>query len=132
MFYDPSKPPGERLAPELREEIAEVAPSTVTNGSITDEKLAEGSVIEGKYAIQSIPPEAFQDNSIPTSAYEPGSVDTDALADNAVTPVKCATGVPTCVDSTGSYIENTFWFGTATQYTAIVTKDPNFTYFTSA
>lgn len=132
IFYDPTKDPGERLAPEIREEIAEVAPSTVTDGSITNDKLAEHTIESSKFAAKAVDEPALDDDSVSARTIVALAVGTSALAAGAVTPPKCGTGVVTAVDSAGADLETIEMYCTALEYAAIVSKDPNTTYNVSA
>lgn len=132
ISYDPTQDPGERFAPEVNEEIAEVAPSTVTNGSISSAKLAEDSVIDGKVADKALKEPTYDDGSVSTRALAAEAVTTGKLAANAVTPEKTGIGVVTAVDSADAALDTVCWFGTAAEYAAIAVKDPNTTYFTTA
>ena len=51
IAYDPTADAGERLAPEVRAEIAEVAPSTVLNGSITAAQFLERDLADLKQIV---------------------------------------------------------------------------------
>ncbi|MCV7424328.1 hypothetical protein H7K45_27655 [Mycobacterium yunnanensis] len=132
MFIDLNADPGERFAPEVREEIAEVAPSTVTNGSISTAKLAEDAVTMSKIALAAVGSEQLDAGAVDTLALGAESVTTSKLAADAVTPPKCGTGVVTAVDNDGNAIEWTEWYGTAAQFAAIAVKDPNVVYNVTA
>lgn len=123
---------GEQLAPEVRTEIAAVAPSAVVNGSITTAKLADDAVTQPK-----IGPGAVGSTEIATSGVEAvnmaaDSVTTTKITDAAVTPAKTGTGVVTAVDSTDNTVAAVVKFVTAAEYSAIGSPDPNTLYFVSA
>lgn len=131
IAYDPAANAGERLAPEVRTEIAVVAPSAVLNGSITTAKLAELSVATGKIIDGAVTTTKIATNGVATVNITASSVTTAKIADDAITPAKCATGVPTAVDATNNPLETVFKYLTAAQYAAL-TPDANTFYFTSA
>lgn len=131
IAYDPDQDPGERFAPEVRTEIAFVAPSTVVNGSITTAKLADSAVITGKLAAGAVTSEKIATNGVDIVNIAPGAVTDVKLATNAVTPEKCGTGVPTCVDESDNATEVVFKFMTNAQYAALQAVDPNTVYILS-
>lgn len=132
IFIDLNQDQGEQLAPEVRAEIAAVAPSTVTNGSITTAKLAEDSVTNGKIAPGAVGSLEIATSGVETGNLAPESVTTSKLAPDAVTPVKCGTGVVTARDADGNDIEWAEVLMTAAQYAALSTKDPNVVYNVTA
>ena len=130
VAYDPAQPVGERLAPEVRAEIAELAPSTVDNGSITTAKLADDAVTTAKLA-----PGAVTSVEIATGGVSAVNLATDAvttvkLADGAVTGDKVGTGVMKAYDSAGNAISLRGVPITAAAYGAI-TPDPGTVYLIS-
>ena len=131
IAFDPAANAGERLAPEVRTEIAVVAPSTVLNGSITTAKLAELSVATGKIIDGSVTTAKIATNGVESVNIKALAVTTAKIADDAITPAKCGTGVPTAVDVTGNALETVFKYLTAAQYAAL-TPDANTFYFLSS
>lgn len=131
IAYDPEADAGERLAPEVRTEIAIVAPSAVVNGSITAAKLADDAVTQTKIYPGAVGTVEIATGGVDTVNLAAVSVSADKLATDAVTPEKCATGVPTAVDSTDNAAETILKFLTAAEYGAL-TPDPNTVYFISA
>jgi hypothetical protein len=129
IFYDPTQNPGERLAPEIRTEIAEVAPSVVIDGSITTAKLQDASVSTPKIIDLSVTEPKFAAGAVSARALATNAVQTPNIQGGAVTPAKCGAGVVTSVDNTGATVATTEWYGTSAQWAAIATKDPNTTYF---
>lgn len=127
---DLSKPPGERLPPEVVEEIKLVAPSSVENGAITTDKLRDGAVTSRKLAPGAVDELAIGNGQVKNAALANGAVSEAKLADDAVTPAKCGTGVVTAEDATGAAVEMKVKFVTSAQYAALTTKDPNVTYAT--
>lgn len=132
IAFDPDADAGERLAPEVRTEIAVVAPSVVVNGSITSAKLASDAVTQAKIYPGAVGTTEVASGGIDAVNLATGAVTTNKLGDNAVTPVKCGTGVPTAVDSSDNPTETILKFLTAAQYAAISTPDPNTVYFISS
>ncbi|UJE15689.1 hypothetical protein SEA_LIGMA_34 [Gordonia phage Ligma] len=129
--YDPAQPAGERFAPEVREEIAEVAPDNIDNGSVTTAKLADDSVTQAKIA-----PGAVGSTEVATGGVGSANLATDAvttvkIADDAVTGDKVGNGVTQARDSAGNQITLTAVPLTAAQYGAIGSPDPNVVYLIS-
>lgn len=131
IAYDPEADAGERLAPEVRTEIAFVAPSAVLNGSITTAKLADDAVTQDKIYPGAVATVEIATGGVDTVNLAAASVSAEKLATDAVTPDKCATGVPTAVDSTDNAAETIFKFVTSAEYGAL-TPDPNTVYMISA
>ena len=132
IAYNPSKPAGERLSPEVREEIAEIAPSTVTNGSITTAKLEEGAVTQSKIGPEAVGSEQIEVGAVHSLGLAADAVTTGKIAPDAVTPPKCGTGVVTARDADGNDIEWAEVLMTALQYANLATKDPNVVYNVTA
>lgn len=106
--YDPSQPVGQRLSPEMRAEIAALAPSVVTNGSVTGPKLADGAVGSAKLGAGSVDTTKIATGGVAAINLKAGAVSTAALADESVTPDKAGIGVPTAQDTSGNPISLTF------------------------
>lgn len=131
IAYDPSALPGERLAPEVRTEIAYVAPSAVTNSSITTIKIADTAVTTPKIADAAVTLAKLATNSVGTVQIVNAAVTTVKIADNAVTPAKTTTGILLSVDSADAYVNRKTKDVTAAEYAAIVSPDPNTYYMIS-
>lgn len=129
--YDPNANVGERLAPEVRAEIAVVAPSTVLNGSITTAKLAEDAVTTDKITTGAVTTNEIAVGGVTATNIASSAVSTAKIASQAVTPDKVGTGVVTSVDSTGATVATAIRYVTAAQYAAISSPDPNTLYFIS-
>ena len=123
---------GERLSPQMRAEIATVAPSAVVNNSITTAKLRDAAVTRAKLAAGAVGTSEIDTAGVGTANLASGAVTADKIAADAVTPAKCGTGVVTAVDSSGNAVETVVRFLTSAQYAAIGSPDPNTTYFISA
>lgn len=132
ISYEADSPEGERFAPEVRAEIAAVAPSAVLNNSITTAKLRDQAVTRAKLGPGAVGPDELDSAAVETPNLADSAVTTAKLDDDSVTPAKCATGVVTAVDSAGNPTENMLRYLTSAQYAAIGTPDPNTTYFISA
>jgi len=132
ISYNPSEDAGERLPPEVREEIAEVAPSAVEDGSISEAKLKDGAVATAKLADGAVSTAKIATNGVETANIKGGAVTTAKLADESVTPAKCDTGVVTMKDSDGNDIEAHGVRMTETEYSALGAPDPNTFYFLSS
>lgn len=125
--YDPSQPAGERLAPEVRAEIAEVAPSTLVNGAVTTAKLRDGAVAAAKLADGAVTSPKIGTGEVKTVNLGDGAVTTAKLGADAVTADKAGTGVVTSRNKDGDPITLTVVPIAAADYAAI-TKDPNTLY----
>lgn len=132
IFIDLDAPPGEQLAPEVVAEIQRVAPSTVTNGSITEAKLAEDAVTTIKIADDAVTQDKIAGGAVGSAQIQNESITSTDLADNAVTGAKAGLGVVTATDDTGTYIETVIWHGSAAQYALITAKDSNTDYYVTA
>lgn len=130
--FDPTQSPGQKLPPDVRAEIAEVAPSTVNDGSIDEDKLAEDAVITGKLADQAVTTEKIADGAVGSLQIANGGINTVDLADDSVTGAKAGLGTVTSMDKDGNYIETKEVYLTAAEYAALSVKDPNTTYYTTA
>lgn len=129
IAFDPAANEGERLAPEVRTEIAFVAPSAVLNGSITTAKLADDSVTNSKIVAGAVTSTEIATNGVTAVNITASSVTTAKIADGAVTPAKTTTGVVTSQDSAGNSASTIIKYVTAAQYAALSVPDPNTLYF---
>jgi hypothetical protein len=118
-FVDMSKPVGERLAPQMRQEIEEVAPSGLTNGAVTTAKLAEKAVATGKLADGAVTTEKIATSGVETLNLAPGAVTTAKLDDDAVTADKAGLGVVTAYDKDGNPIDVKTVYMKQSEYAAI-------------
>lgn len=128
ISYDPAQPVGQRLAPEVRAEIATVAPSTVNNGSITAAKLAPNAVVTDKVADGAITSAKIADGTIVSSDLADSSVSTAKVANGAITPSKVGTGVVTSYDASGNPVRIVLVPITSAKYAALPNPDPNTLY----
>lgn len=125
---DMSKPVGQRMSPELIAEIQAVAPSAVTNGSITEAKLKDKAVTTPKINEGAVTSPKIASGGVETENLADLGVVTSKLADAAVTGDKAGTGVTKASDSDGEPIDNELRYLTQTQFAAIGSPDPNITY----
>jgi hypothetical protein len=131
ISYDPSKPVGERLAPEVRQELSEVAPSTVNNNTITTAKLVDKNVTTEKINDGAVTSVKIASGAVETADIKDVAVTTGKLADKAVTPAKVNTGVVTAADPAGSFLPLRIVPITSTAYAALTSPDPNTLYIIS-
>lgn len=128
VFFDTAAAPGEKVDPELRAEIEHLAPG-LEDGEVGTAQLANDAVTTEKIAPGAVTGVEIGADAILTDNYQPGSVDTAALKDDAVTAAKAGQGVVTAYDAAGNPIESKEVYLTSAQYNAIVTPDPNTTYY---
>ncbi|AWN04240.1 tail fiber protein [Gordonia phage Sour] len=129
--YDPAQPAGSRFSPEVRAEIAEVAPDNIENGSVTTAKLANDAVTGDKLAPGAVGSAEIAQNGVASTNLASDAVTTTKLADDAVTAAKAGLGVPTAHDASGNPISIDFVPITAAAYGAISSPDPNTIYLIS-
>lgn len=130
IALDLDKPAGEQLPPEMRAEVAAIAPSVVNNQSITTPKIKDAAVTHDKLAADAVHSDNLAENAVDNRSIDDGAVHTDNLIDDAVTRAKAGIGVVTAVDKTGTArtLEVAGPY-TAAEYGAIVGgPDPNTLY----
>ena len=132
IFFRPDNDEGQKFSPEVIAEIQAVAPSTVTNGSITAAKLADDSVEERAIQDGAVTTDKIGDLAVTTAKLANEAVTTDKIDDDAVTRDKAGVGVVTIVDSTGSPISLEGKRVTEAQMAAITVPDANVLYLISA
>lgn len=130
VAIDLSAPAGQRLSPAMREEIAEVAPSAVVNGSITEAKLADLGVTNPKIADGAVGSTKIATSGVATVNIAASAVTTAKLNDGAVTPEKVGVGVVTAKDASNNDLTLRIVKLTVAQYAALGSKDPNTLYGT--
>lgn len=130
--YDPSQPPGQRLATEVQQEISVVAPSTVNDGSITEPKFADQAVSTRAIADGAVGSDQIAAGGVDTLNYKDASITAGKLAPGSLTPDNVAAGIVTAQDSAGNDITLTIKFVTAAEYAAIASPDPNTEYHISS
>lgn len=120
MGFDPLAAPGSKFTSSaVRAEIAELAPSTLDPGSVTESKIANGAVSNGKLA----------NGAVNSAKIAVSGVGTTNLADGAVTADKAGTGVMTAHNGSGTAISADTVYLTAAEYAQIGTPDPDVFYF---
>lgn len=127
--YDNTRPVGDRLDPEVQEEVAILAPISVGNGGITTEKLADLAVTSDKLADGAVTEPKLADEAVGQRALAEGAVTQGKLAPGAVTPEAVGQGVVTGHDGNGNAIELDAVVLTAAQYSGLI-PNPNSLYFT--
>ncbi|UYL88145.1 hypothetical protein SEA_EVAA_34 [Gordonia phage Evaa] len=131
VAYDPAQPVGERLSPEVRAEIAVLAPSNIGNGTITTAKLANDAVTAAKIADGAVVADGLADGAVSTAKLGAQAVTTAKIADGAVTVEKIGSGVMKARDVSGNAAAMTTVYLTAAQYGGITSPDPNTVYLIS-
>lgn len=127
VAYNPSAPVGERLAPEVRTEIALLAPVTIPNGSVTNPRIADEAVEERNVRDDTIRESHVRDAAVSTRTIAPDAVTRDRIAPASVDHTRVDAGVPTVTDVDDQPIALKFIPLTAAQYAGI-TPDPNTAY----
>ena len=129
VSLDQTQIPGEQFAPEVRAEIAVVAPSVVDDGDITTGKLADDAVTSEKLHDDAVHPEHIADNAVESAAIDDDAVQTAHIADDAVTRAKAGVGVMTATDKTGTArtLETSGPY-TLAEFGGIASPDPNTIY----
>lgn len=128
--FNPDAPAGSKFDPEVIAEIAEVAPSTVTPGSIETSDLAQKAVTTDKLDDEAVGTDQLGDGSVTYPKLGPKAVKAGTLDDDSVTVRSAGTGVLTLVDNVGAPIGGPGVLLTDAQYAALGTPDPNTLYFT--
>lgn len=126
--FDPSAAAGERLAPQLREEISVLAPSTLNDGAVAEQKLQDGSVTHPKLAADAVQSGNIAAGQVLAVNLGSKAVTGEKLDDACVTPPKVGLGVVTSQDSGGSPVELRLVPITALEFSGIVTPDPAVVY----
>lgn len=129
--YNPEMEPGQRLPPEVRAEIALLAPATVTPNSIVEDKLANGAVSRDKIKEKAVDGTRMADGAVSTEQLALGAVDTDRLKQGAVTGEKAGIGIAKAFDPAGSPISFRVVPITSTGYQSLPTVDPSTLYLIS-
>lgn len=132
IFFRPDNDEGQKFSPEVIAEIQAVAPSTVTNGSITAAKLADDSVETRAIQDGAVTEDKIADLAVTTAKLANEAVTEDKIEDDAVTRAKAGVGVMTSVDSSDSPISLEVKRVTETQMAAITVPDTNTLYLISA
>lgn len=127
--YNGDAPEGERLAPEVRDEIYRLAPVNVANGGITEDKLGSAAVTATKIADGAVGPTKIAAGAVGNGQLAGAAVTTGKLAPQAVTPDKTGTGVVTAYDANGDPINLTAVPMSSTSFAGI-TPDPDTLYLT--
>jgi hypothetical protein len=102
VYFDTSAQPGEKLAPEVRAEIAKLVPPGLDDGEVTTSKLVNGAVTAPKIADGSVTSEKIGAGQVVTAHLADRSVGTAQLAAGAVTAAKAGPGVVTAHNPAGT------------------------------
>ena len=127
VAFDPDKNPGNRLAPEVADEIKVIA-DTTADTSIGNDRLVDGSVGTSKLADGSVTTPKLAQGAVTTATIASGAVNTDKLGPAAVTPAKVDAGVMTSHDVSGNNLRMDVVPLEAAEYAAIPKPDPNVLY----
>lgn len=122
--FDDAAPDGEKLPPEVRREVAFIAPTTVSNGSIVEDKIGTAAVTAPKIADGAVGPTKLAPGAVGSGQLASSAVTTGKLAPGAVTHEKAGTGVMKTFDANGDPIAARMVPITAATYAGI-TPDPN-------
>lgn len=122
--FDPDAPEGEKLAPEVRAEIAYLAPSTLNDNAVTTPKILDEAVTNPKLAPGAVRSENIEDGEVKTANLNTGAVTSIKIAAGAVTPDKAGQGVVTAEDADGAPVAAYLVPIAADDHAAIVTADP--------
>jgi hypothetical protein len=129
MALDQTQPPGERLAPEVRAEIAVIAPSVVSIGSVTTAKLHDDAVTYDKLGPAAVHTDNLQDDAVTAAKLADNAVLAASIADGAVGLTEAGGGLLKATDKTGTARSLTMSGPyTAAEYGAIGSPDPNTVY----
>jgi len=130
VTFDIDAEDGQHFAPEVRKEIAKLAPSSVNDGAITAKKLAAEAVTGEKIAPKAVTGVSIDDGAVDTAQIAAGAVDSGRLAPGAVVPDKVGSGVVTSVSMDGTPVKMAQTVCSNSAYLALTSADPNTLYFT--
>lgn len=126
VLFDPSQPPGSRFpSTAVQEEIGEVAPKTVDDGSITGGKLADLAVTGDKIANGTITSSKIGTGEVQTANLQEAGVTASKLAPASLTLAAVGPGVVGAEDGDGNPLTLTVVRITQTAYAALTSVDPN-------
>lgn len=129
IAYDPTRPVGQRLAPEMATEIALLSPIEVSDGSITEVKLADQAITQDKMGANSVLSYALSDEAVLSEKLAALAVTKAKIALRAIGPDQVDDGVPTAYDSSGNPISVKMVIISAAGYAALSPPDPDTLYF---
>lgn len=128
VAYDPDQPAGQRLAPEVREEINLIAPSTVNDGDVTTPKLRDKAVTREKIEVDAVGPDQLAAGSVGNTELATAAVTGSKVADHTLTDTHAAAGLVTAHGPDGQPIVLNLVPLTAVEYAAIANPDPDTAY----
>lgn len=128
--FDASKPKGSKFTqPEVRAEIAGLAPTSPPDGSIGSNKLAPDAVTKEKMAPSSVGGAEIEPSGVGTSNIAPKAVTQDKLGDKSVGRVQAGPGVMTVRDVNGNPVTMEALVISATAHALLgANEDPNSLY----
>lgn len=129
VAFDTSAEPGERLAPEVRAEISEVAPSTLNDEAVTEQKIAERAVTNPKLGLGAVHTENIGTGEVDTENIADKAVGRSQIDDDAVGPDQVGVGIVTAHDTDGNPVASDTVKMTAAQYEALPSPNPNTRYY---
>ena len=129
--FDASKPAGQKFTqPEVRTEIAGLAPSSPPDGSIGSVKLAPDSVTKEKMAPASVGGAEIEPGGVGTPNIAAKAVTQDKIGDKAVGRLQAGPGVMTFRDTNGNPATVEGVVLSSTQWAQLgANEDPNTVYF---
>jgi len=127
VAYDPAKEPGDRLAPEVVDEIQIIAQAGV-DSVVGSADLEDGAVTTPKIADLAVTAPKLASNAVTTSKIAGNAISSDKLGPGAVTPAKVGAGVVTSHDVDNNAIAMDVVPITAEEYAALPEKNPNVLY----
>lgn len=130
VLFDTAAAPGNKFDPEVVAEVEFLAPG-IDVGEVGTTELADDAVTNAKIAPGAVGTVEIATDGVEAVNIKAGAVGTAELADDGVTAVKAGIGVSTAYDNAGNPVEDKKVYLTSAQYTALVTKDPNTTYYIS-
>lgn len=129
VMFDTTAADGSKLDAAVAAEIDLIAPSSIDAGDITTDLLHDTAVTTAKLADTAVTTAKLADTAVTTAKLADTAITTAKLADDAVTATKTGLGVVTAADHTGNPIASTDVYLSAADYAAIVTPDPNTSYY---
>ncbi|WAB10715.1 hypothetical protein SEA_TOOJ_41 [Mycobacterium phage Tooj] len=130
VLFETSGTRGNRLDPDVRDEIEALAPGLET-GEVTTDKIANNAVTREKIDAGAVGSVELDDDAVKAQHIDDGAVGTPALAAGSVTSEKTGIGVVTAEDASGNPVEVKQVYMSVAQYNALATKDPNTDYYLS-
>lgn len=128
VLMDTAAPRGSKLDPEVQDEIKALGPG-LEDGEVTEDALGFQSVSRDKLQPGAVGSAQLDEQAVQEANMAPLSVGSTAIKDDSLLGRHAGAGIVSAVDPAGNYIESKDWYGTYAEYTAIVSPDPNITYY---